>query len=88
MIEKINNSQIQDLLGKSSRQPDATLALTNNGVDASLHIDYASLIDQATQVAKTDTDAIRQAQELLQSGQLESPKNIREAAENIVRFGV
>ncbi len=89
MIEKIDNSQIQDILGKLSfKQPDSPRTEVNNGADASLHVDYASLISQAAQNPQNDMEIIRKAQELLQSGQLESPEKIREAAENIIKFGV
>lgn len=89
MINRIDNSQIQDLLGKSSStQPNSAEALPNNDTDASLQVNYASFINQAMQIPQTDTDALRQARQLLLSGQLESPKNIRSAAENILDFGI
>ncbi len=89
MIEKINISQIQDILGKlSSKQPDVSKTPVDNSTDASLQVDYASLISQATQIPETDEETIQKAKELLRSGQLESLENIREAAENIVRYGI
>jgi len=62
--------------------------LSNEDADASLRVDYASLIDKAVQIPEADSAAVQQARELLLSGELESPKNIRKAAENIVRFGI
>jgi len=89
MIEKIDTNQIQDLLGKlSSEQPDPAKALQNNDVDVSLQVDYASFISEAAQVPQADTEAVRRARELLLSGQLESPENIRAAAEDIAEFGI
>ena len=89
MIEKINSNRIQDLLGKSlSEQPGSTGAASNNDADVSLQVDYASFIDKAAQIQQTDTKAVQRAQELLLSGQLESPENIQAAAENIVDFGI
>jgi len=89
MIEKIDTNQIQDFLGKpSSKQSDSTKALPNNGADVSLQVNYASFIDKAKQTPQTDTEAVQRAQELLLSGELESPENIRAAAENIIRFGI
>jgi hypothetical protein len=89
MIDKIDTSQIQDIVGKlPSKQADLPKAPIDNNADASLQADYASLISRATQIPEVDTEIIRKAQELLQSGQLESPENIREAAENIIRNGV
>ena len=89
MIEKIDTNQIQDFLGKpSSKQSDSNKALPNNGADVSLQVNYASFIDKAKQTPQTDTEAVQRAQELLLSGELESPENIRAAAENIIRFGI
>ncbi len=89
MIEKIDTNQIQDLLGKSSsEQPDPAKALQNNDVDVSLQVDYASFISEAAQVLQTDTEAVQRAREILLSGQLESPENIRAAAEDIAEFGI
>jgi hypothetical protein len=89
MIEKIDTSQIQDFLEKpSSKQSDPTRALPNSGADVSLQVNYASFIDKATQTPQTDTQAVQRAQELLLSGELENPENIRAAAENIVKFGI
>lgn len=89
MIEKIYNNQIQDFLEKpSSEQSNSAGALPDNDVDASLQVDYASFIDMAAQVQQTDAKAVQLAQELLLSGQLETPENIRAAAENIAELGV
>jgi hypothetical protein len=88
-IEKTNTDQIQDLLGKSSPEtPNSPKAIPNSNVDASLQVDYASFIDKATQIPQTDTEIVQKAQELLSSGQLETPENIRAAAENIADFGI
>ena len=62
--------------------------LTNNEADATLQIDNARLIEQATNSQPTDTDAVQKAKELMQSGQLDNPANIKEAAANIIKFGV
>ena len=89
MIEKIDSSQNPDILEKPSpRQPDSTGAVPNSQEDASLQVDYAAFIDAATQTPQTDAEAVRQAEELLASGQLESSQNVQGAAENIVEFGI
>ncbi|MHC4424093.1 MAG: hypothetical protein ACYSWR_05430 [Planctomycetota bacterium] len=89
MIEKINTSQIQELVEKlSSKQPNSAGVSPNNAADASLQLDYASFIDKATQSPQTDTNAVKRAQELLTTGQLESTENIRAATENISKFGI
>jgi len=85
MIEKLNANQIQGFLEKSSsRQPNSTPTLPDNDVDASIQVDYASFIDRAMQTLQMDSKAVRKARELLLSGQLESPENIRKAAKNII----
>lgn len=89
MINKVNNIQIQDLLGKpSSRQADKSGVEPSEGVDISLQADYASLIEKAKQLPQDDGKAVEAARQLLLSGKLESPENIRAAAENIIKFGI
>jgi len=89
MIEKLDTNQIQGFLEKSlSRQPNSTAALPDNDMGASIQVDYASFIDRAMQTPKTDSKAIERARGLLLSGQLESPKNIKRAAKNIISFGI
>lgn len=89
MIDRIDISKIQDLVGKPpSKQTGPTKGRMNSGVDVSLQIDYASLIKKATQIPQADTQAVRRAREALLSGQLESPENIRAAAEKITEFGI
>lgn len=89
MIEKINTSQIQDVLDKlSSNQPNNAGALPDNETDVSLQLNYVSFIDEAMQEPQTDTDAIQLAEELLLSGELESRENTRAAAANILEFGI
>jgi hypothetical protein len=89
MIEKINTSQIQDILGQlSGKQPDVPKTPVDNSTDASLQVDYAALISRATQIPETDEETIKKAEKLLRSGQLEIKKIIDEAAENIIKYGV
>jgi hypothetical protein len=92
MIDKININQIPDPRragdGSSADQPNRTKPVANDKADATLQIDYARLIEQAIQSRQTDTDAVQKAKELLQSGRLDNPANIRQAAANIIKFGV
>lgn len=89
MIEKINNNQIPDILKESSsKQPVAPKVPENNQVDASLQVNYDSLIEKAKQTTQEDVNAVQQARQLLLSGELKSPENIQAAAENIVKFGI
>jgi len=54
-------------------------------------VDYGTLIEEAKSAEadpRAEAEAVTEARELLLSGQLETPENIRSAAENIVRLGV
>ncbi|RKY10038.1 MAG: hypothetical protein DRP66_00670 [Planctomycetota bacterium] len=89
MIEKINNNQVPDILKESSsRQPERTREPADNQVDASLQVTYDALIEKAKEMPRQDADAVEGARRLLLSGRLESPENIRAAAENIAKFGI
>ncbi len=89
MIEKINNNQVPDILKESSsRQPELSSEAAETQVDASLQVTYDSLIEKAKELPPQDADAVERARLLLLSGELESPENIRAAAENIAEFGI
>jgi hypothetical protein len=89
MIDKIDSNQISDILEKtSSTQPNTAKNASNDAEDALLQVEYASLIDQAQQIPQEQSNAVQRAQELLGSGELESPENIQEAAEKIIEFGI
>jgi hypothetical protein len=88
MIDKIDANQPMIESGLSSGQPKSARAIPDNDVDVSVQVNYASLIDKAVQEPKGGAQRVEQARKLLLSGQLESPENIREAAENIVKYGI
>ncbi len=89
MIEKINNNQVPEIPRESStKPPEPSREPVDNQVDASLQITYDSLIEKAKEIPQEDADAVERARRLLLSGQLESPENIRAAAENIAEFGI
>ncbi len=89
MIDNVQNSQIKQALGMSALpHPDATGKPADDGSDATLQVSFADLINQAIQASETDTDAVQKARELLQSGRLTSPQNIRSAAAEIVSHGI
>jgi hypothetical protein len=89
MIGKIQANQIRELLeALSSRQPNAGGAVPNSDADVSVQVNYNSLIEQAMKPSQADDDIVDAARKLLISGKLESPKNCREAAENILKFGI
>ena len=89
MIDKINTNQISDHFDDSSAgKSNRSKAVTSNQADDTLQIDNARLIEQAVNSQPTNTDAVQKARELIQSGQLDTPANIKEAAANIAKFGV
>ena len=89
MIEKIDNNQFLDILKESSAiQPEPSKGSASNQTDALLRVSYESLIEKAKQIPPEDTSVVQRARELLLSGQLDNPENIRAAAEAIVKFGV
>jgi hypothetical protein len=89
MIEKVNTNQFPNFLEKpSSRMPNSAAEISGKDADVSVQVDYASFIDAALKIPKMDSQAIEKAKQLLLSGQLESPENIKQAAENIITFGI
>lgn len=89
MIDKINTNQVRELLEESSsRKPKSRGAVPNDGADVSVQVNYAALIDKAMQPSQKDVDAVNAARKLLLSGLLESKQKIREAAKNIIKFGI
>jgi len=88
MIEKIDSSNIQDLIDKTvSKQPGSTGTAPAGDADVSLQVDYASYIDMAVKIARLDSDAVDRATSLLLTGQLDNPEAIRAAAAKIADFG-
>ena len=89
MIEKVDNNQIPNLLEKMpSKLPSPPTPASGNDADVSVQVDYASFIDAAMQTPKTDSQAVEKVRKLLLSGQLESPENFKQAAENIITYGI
>ena len=89
MIPKINANQIREILEKAAgQQPESPKAPVKNQPDASLHVNYASLIESAGQIPENDAAAVQRAQQLLSSGRLGSAKNIMAAAKHIMTYGI
>jgi len=88
MIGKIDHNQIQDVLEKGTpRMSNLSKAEQQKQTDVCLHIDYASLINQALS-PENDSLAVEKAKKLIETGQLDTPENIRQAAENIITLGI
>ncbi len=89
MINNIDANQVGSILGKTPLpNPDATNKRVQDDTDVTLQVSFADLINQAKESEAADPAAVEEAKELLLSGELTSPENIRSAAENMLRFGV
>ena len=86
MIDKINNSPVYET--ENPNQSKARKCMSGNDTDATFRTDYDLLINRVIESSENETQRVEQARKLLFSGQLESIENIRNAAENIARFGV
>ncbi len=89
MINNINSNQIGPLMGQPPLpNTDPAASRPAEDADAALQVRFGDLISQAKQSDKTDTDAVKEARELLRSGRLTSPENIASAAENMLTYGI
>ena len=88
MIGEINTSQPLFDSGMPAGQPKSARAFPDKDKDVSVHVNYASLIEKAVKQPEKDAQRIQKAKELLRSGQLESKERIKEAAENIYKYGI
>jgi hypothetical protein len=89
MIEKISANQTSPILGNTPLQSvDPAKSRPANDLDATLQISFADLIEKAKQSPTMGTDAVQEARELLLSGKLTTPENIRSAAQNMLDFGI
>jgi hypothetical protein len=89
MIENISANQTSPILGNIPLQSvDPAKSRPANDPDATLQISFADLIEKAKQSPAAGTDSVQEAQELLLSGKLTSPENVRAAAESILDFGI
>ncbi len=88
MIDKINIQPIPELPAKpTTKQPESN-ETTSSTDDASLEVNYESLIKKAMEIPESDATEVETAKELIASGELESIDNIRRAAKDIIEFGV
>mgnify|MGYP006297540587 CR=1 FL=1 len=89
MIDRINNNQIPDILRDAGAgHPKSSRPGSDKKADASIQITYGTLIEQAKQEPPEDAAKVEKARQMLLSGRLDSPENIRRAAENIIHCGV
>jgi len=88
MIDNVTNN-VGQALGKTPLpHPDPANMRSPSDSDATIQVQFADILNQARQAQETDSDAVQKARELLLSGQLTSPENVRAAAENILNLGI
>jgi hypothetical protein len=88
MIGEINTNRPLFDSGIPAGQPKSARAFADKDEDVSVQVKYASLIEKAVQQPEKDPQRIQKARELLRSGHLDSPENTRQAAENILKYGI
>ncbi len=88
MIDRVDSSQIKQILSEASGASDRQHPDAGQAADATLQTDFASLIRQATALAQADAGRVEQAAQALADGRCESLENIRQAAENLTDFGI
>lgn len=91
MIENINNNQIN---GIQANQPDNTSRSApgtsgKKSVDMDITAGNKALEQKAIEAAKTgETGKIQKAKKMLASGEIDNIENIKQAAENIIKYGI
>jgi hypothetical protein len=88
MIDRVDSSQIKQILSEAAGAIDRQQADTGPAADAMLQTDFASLIKQATAMTDADTAVVEKTAQLLADREIESFENIRHAAENLIDFGI
>lgn len=87
MINNVNSSNIAGVNAKDIQQRPSGKPARGEESDVTVQVQYDSLVSQAVD-SDVDAQAVEKAKEIIDSGQLDTPENIREAATNIVQYGV
>lgn len=88
MIPNIdNNHRGQVLPNTAGTSHQALQRSAQSDQAASLEVRYDAVIAQALDLAHSQADAIARAKALIASGQLDTPANIRQAAQEIIDLG-
>jgi arginine utilization protein RocB len=89
MVDRIGAEKAQEILAKlSSQHQNHVQPPAKSDADASVQVNYASLIEKAQQAQQADAQALQRAGELLRSGKLDCSAFAWEAAKSIVERGV
>jgi hypothetical protein len=89
MINNIDAHRTQDILQKPvSKKNRAGQTTDLPSPDASIKVGYGNLIADALQLAQAREGTVERARDLIASGQLDTPENIRSAATNMLQLGI
>lgn len=88
MVDKITSNSVQNLLYNTASQQLNGLKTNSSRPGVEISGEMENLIKKVASNEQNDIDAVKQARELLLSGQLETPENIQQAAENMLDFGI
>ena len=87
MINNINTSNIAGMNAKDLQKRPAGKPTRGEESDVTVQVKYDSLVSRAVD-SDVDAQAVEKAREIVNNGQLDTPDNIREAATNIVQYGI
>ncbi len=82
-----NNKKVENVLHNTPSRPLNHRKNDANGVHAEIDVQLNQMIHQAAQQT-SEPSKIEAARKLLASNQLDTPENIRKAAENIIKYGL
>lgn len=88
MINKINNNNIQNIFNRpenSKGHEKQAKSLTDTGM---VQLQSVEVIEKAKNISEINMTSVEKAKQLLNSGQLDKPENIRQAAKNMIDFGI
>lgn len=89
MIDKIDKTQLSEIMADIvSRQPRPAEKSDKNTADATVQIDYAALIKSAAEIPESNSANIEKTRQIMSSGLLETIDNYRQAAENLLSYGI
>ena len=88
-MDNIHIDRVGQTLGKTpSLYPDPANMHPPSVSDAAVQVDFADILNKAGQAEEADADTVQKARELLRSGRLTSPENVRATAESILTSGI
>ncbi len=71
-----------------SRKTDPTGPEPTDTSDATVRSEYASIINKSLETEELDLQAVLKAQEALDAGLIDTSENAKDAADNILKYGI